>query len=209
MEYKSVLKFGGTSVGSAQRMRAVAELIAGDETPKVVVLSAMSGTTNALLEIAERLRAGERQEAMEGIRAMEVQYLNVADELLATSDGARKAKGFVEGCFDRLRAFVHEEYCPRQEKEIVALGEILSTTLMHYYLTEQGTRASLAPALDFMRVDKDGEPDYFYIKQSLQRLLGSPDAAPLVITQGFICYNAAGEVDNLKRGGSDYSAAII
>ncbi|MDR0544377.1 MAG: aspartate kinase [Odoribacteraceae bacterium] len=209
MEYKRVLKFGGTSVGSAKRMKAVAELISGDETPKVVVLSAMSGTTNALLEIAERLRGGERQEAMERIRAMEVQYLNVADELLAASAGARRAKTFVEGCFDRLRSFVREEYHPRQEKEIAALGEILSTTLMHEYLTEQGRRAFLAPALDFMRVDKDGEPDYFYIKQSLQRLLGSPEAGALVITQGFICYNAAGEVDNLKRGGSDYSAAII
>ncbi|MDR2413371.1 MAG: aspartate kinase [Odoribacteraceae bacterium] len=209
MEYKHVLKFGGTSVGSAQRVREVAGLISRDGEPKVVVLSAMSGTTNALVEITSFLYRGERQQAMAATRQLETGYMAIARDLFPAEEPALKAGAFLREIFDYIRSFIDKEFHPLQEKCIVAQGEIISTTLMYYYLLEKGVAATLLPALDFMRVDKDGEPDYFYIRQSLNRLLAAPGVEPLVITQGFICRNAVGEIDNLKRGGSDYSAAII
>ncbi|MDR2130343.1 MAG: aspartate kinase [Odoribacteraceae bacterium] len=209
MEYTNVLKFGGTSVGNAQRIQAVAALVSRDDVPKIVVLSAMSGTTNSLVEIADHLYRGRRQEALDVIRDMEINYLIVNSELFSTSKYIREGKEFLQTIFTYLRSFVNKEFYPLQEKAVVAQGEIISTTLMHYYLQEQEIPSTLISALDFMRIDKDGEPDYFYIKQNLHRLLADPSAGRLVITQGFVCRNAQGEIDNLKRGGSDYSAAII
>ena len=224
MRYKNVLKFGGTSVGSVRRLREVAGLISRDGEPKIVVLSAMSATTNSLLEIASALYRGERQEALDAIQNMETNYLIVNSELFTSNNYLRQGKEFLQTIFAYLRSFVNTEFYPLHEKAIVAHGEIISTTLMHYYLLEHHVSSTLVPALDFMRVDKDGEPDDFYIKQNLYRLLAlaPPDAfpvaspvasapvvKPLVITQGFICRNARGEIDNLTRGGSDYSAALI
>ncbi|MDR1273109.1 MAG: aspartate kinase [Odoribacteraceae bacterium] len=209
MEYTDVLKFGGTSVGSAQRLQAVAELIARDGEPKVVVLSAMSGTTNSLVEITTCLYRAERQQALDVIQNMEINYLIVNSELFSTGEYTRRGQAFLQTIFTYLRSFVNKEFYPLQEKAIVAQGEIISTNLLQLYLEERGVPSTLLPALDYMRVDKDGEPDYFYIKQNLRRLLADPATAPLVITQGFICRNALGEIDNLKRGGSDYSAALV
>jgi aspartate kinase len=209
MKQVDVLKFGGTSVGNAARIQAVARLISREGGPRVVVLSAMSGTTNSLLEICARLSRGERREALETIQNMEINYLIVNSELFSTSEYTRRGRDFLQAIFTYLRSFVNKDFYPLQEKAVVAQGEMISTNLMHLYLEEQGTRATLIPALDFMRVDKDSEPDYFYIKQNLERLLAAGDVAPLVITQGFVCRNALGEIDNLKRGGSDYSAALI
>ncbi|MDR0765766.1 MAG: aspartate kinase [Odoribacteraceae bacterium] len=208
MKYKNVLKFGGTSVGTARRVQTVAGLISR-ESPVVVVLSAMTGTTNALVEIANHLYRGERQDALAAIQRLEAAYAIVTGELYFENEIAQQAEEFLLATFAGLRSFVPGDFHPLQEKAIVATGEIISTHLMFYYLQEQEIPVTLLPALDFMRVDKDGEPDYFYIKQNLDRLLDEPDVAPLVITQGFICRDAAGEINNLKRGGSDYSAAII
>jgi aspartate kinase len=209
MKYTNVLKFGGTSVGSAPRLQAVASLVSRDDRPVIVVLSAMSGTTNALVEITAHLYRGERREALDVIQHLENDYLAVNDELFSTDDHARRGKEFLLTIFTYLRSFVNKDFYPLQEKAVVAQGEIISTTLMHYYLQERGIPSTLLSALDFMRVDKDGEPDYFYIKQNLDRILADPATGRLVITQGFICRDAYGEIDNLKRGGSDYSAAII
>lgn len=203
-----VLKFGGTSVGSAVRIKSVAELI-NDGQPKIVVLSAMSGTTNTLVEIADCLYKNEKQKAVDIIRNLELNYFITISELYATEPFIHKAKDFVQTIFTYLRSFINKDFYPLQEKAVIAQGEILSTTLMHYYLEECGIANSLISALDFMRIDKDCEPDYFYIRQNLNRELSRPDIQPLVITQGFICRNAYGEIDNLTRGGSDYSAALI
>jgi aspartate kinase len=196
-------------VGSAQRLQAVAELIARDGAPKVVVLSAMSGTTNSLVEITTCLYRAERQQALDIIQNMEINYLIVNSELFSTGEYTRRGKAFLQTIFTYLRSFVNKEFYPLQEKAIVAQGEIISTNLLQYYLEERGVHSTLLPALDYMRVDKDGEPDYFYIRQNLRRLLADPATAPLVVTQGFVCRNALGEIDNLKRGGSDYSAALV
>lgn len=203
-----VLKFGGTSVGSADRIRSVANLV-NDGEPKVVVLSAMSGTTNTLVEIANCLYRNDKQEAVSIIQDMELNYFIVVSELFATEAYKRKAKEFVQTIFTYLRSFINKDFYPLQEKAVLAQGEIMSTTLMHYYLEESGVASTLLSALEYMRIDKDCEPDYFYIEQNLKRELSKPETQKLIITQGFICRNAYGEIDNLKRGGSDYSAALV
>lgn len=203
-----VLKFGGTSVGSAERIRSVAKLI-NDNQPKIVVLSAMSGTTNTLVEISNCLYRNEKQEALNVIQNLEMNYYIVVTELFATEAYIRRGKEFVQTIFTYLRSFINKDFYPLQEKAVLAQGEIMSTTLMHLYLEECGTPTTLLSALDYMRIDKDCEPDYFYIRQNLQRELAQPSTQQLIITQGFICRNAYGEIDNLKRGGSDYSAALV
>ncbi|MDR1756980.1 MAG: aspartate kinase [Culturomica sp.] len=204
----NVLKFGGTSVGSAERIRSVADLI-NDGSPKIVVLSAMSGTTNSLVSISDHLYRNEKQQALEEIQNVELNYFIVISELYRTEIYVKKAREFVQTVFTYLRSFINKDFYPLQEKAVVAQGEIISTTLMHYYLEECGIPSSIVSALNYMRIDKDGEPDYYYIEQNLKRELAAPGMQPLVITQGFICRNAYGEIDNLKRGGSDYSAALI
>lgn len=203
-----VLKFGGTSVGSAERIRSVARLIS-DGQPKIVVLSAMAGTTNTLVEISNCLYRNEKQEAQEIIRKLENNYYNVVTELFTTETYTRKGKEFIRTIFTYLRSFLHNDFYPLQEKALLAQGEIMSTTLMHYYLEEDKVPNTLLLALEYMRIDKDCEPDYFYIRQNITRELQQAKSGELVITQGFICRNAYGEIDNLKRGGSDYSAALI
>ena len=203
-----VLKFGGTSVGNAERIRSVAGLI-NDGSPKIVVLSAMSGTTNSLVGISDCLYRNEKQQALDNIQNLELNYLIVISELYQTESYVKKAREFAQTVFTYLRSFVNKDFYPLQEKAVLAQGEIISTTLMHYYLEECGIASSLISALNYMRVDKDCEPDYYYIEQNLKREMAAPGIQPLVITQGFICRNAYGEIDNLKRGGSDYSAALI
>lgn len=203
-----VLKFGGTSVGSAERIRSVAELI-NDGQPNVVVLSAMSGTTNSLIQISNSLYRNERQKALDIIQNLELNYYIVISELYETESYIHKAKDFIQTIFTYLRSFVNKDFYPLQEKAVVAQGEIMSTTLMHYYLEECGISTTLLSALNYMRIDKDCEPDYFYIEQNLKREMAGIDSKSLIITQGFVCRNAYGEIDNLKRGGSDYTAALV
>lgn len=195
-------------MGSAERIRGVAELIA-DGQPKIVVLSAMSGTTNTLVEISDCLYRNERQEALDIIQNLEVNYYITVTELFRTETYIHKGKTFIQTVFTYLRSFVNKDFYPLQEKAVLAQGEIMSTTLMHYYLEECGIHNTLLSALEYMRIDKDCEPDYFYIRQNLHRELEKPETCDLIITQGFICRNAYGEIDNLKRGGSDYSAALV
>lgn len=203
-----VLKFGGTSVGSPERIRGVAELIT-DGQPKIVVLSAMSGTTNTLVEISNCLYRNEKQEALDIIQNLEDKYKIVIAELFTTEAYRQKSGLFIQTTFTYLRSFINHIFYPLQEKAVLAQGEIMSTTLMHYHLEEIGIENTLLSTLEYMRIDKDCEPDYFYIQQNLKRELAQPDVKDLIITQGFICRNAYGEIDNLKRGGSDYSAALV
>ncbi len=203
-----ILKFGGTSVGSADRIKSVAKLI-NDGEAKIVVLSAMSGTTNTLIDIANCLYKNEKQKALDIIQNLELNYYITISELYETDSYIHRGKEFVQTIFTYLRSFINKDFYPLQEKAVVAQGEIISTTLTHYYLEECGIPSSLISALNFMRIDKDCEPDYFYIQENLKRELAQADIKPLIITQGFICRNAYGEIDNLTRGGSDYTAALI
>jgi len=202
------MKFGGTSVGSPDRMKALIPLITDNER-KVVVLSAMSGTTNSLVEITDLLYAGNVNEASNKIEILRGKYHKVVDELYATDPFKKTGHEFIDSHFGYINNFTLRAFTRIQEKAILAEGELISTSLVHQLLQEGGIKSVLMPALNFMRVDKDGEPDYFYIEENLRRELRKCDSKSIIITQGFICRNAYGEIDNLKRGGSDYSASII
>ena len=203
-----VLKFGGTSVGSAKRIKEVATLI-NNNNQKIVVLSAMSGTTNNLVEIAGYLYKKNNEGANEAISALEKQYYQVVNDLFSSKEYKNKGVELIKSHFTYIKSFTQDMFTLFEEKAILAQGELLSTALMHYYLSEQNINSALIPALNFMRTDKDGEPDLFYIKENINREISNHPKNTLLITQGFICRNTFGEVDNLKRGGSDYSASLI
>ena len=203
-----VLKFGGTSVGSPQRMKEVAKLI-NDGDKKIVVLSAMSGTTNSLVEISNYLYKKNPEGANEVINKLESKYKQHINELYSTEEYKQKTWSLIKDIFNGIRSFTKEIFTLFEEKVILAQGELMSTNMVTNYLLEQGVNVVLLPALDFMRTDKNAEPDSVYIKSKLAAQLEMHPDAELYITQGYICRNAYGEVDNLQRGGSDYSASLI
>ena len=203
-----VKKFGGTSVGSAARIKNVAALISGDGC-NVVVLSAMSGTTNSLVEIAAAVKDGDSAKALNLVDELAAKYDAVISELYADASAKASAKEITDNIFGQLRQLAEKEYSALLEKEIVAKGELISTNLMNCYLHETGVKSVLLPALDYMRIDLHGEPDMEYIGTHLKELLAANSGADLYITQGFICRNEKGEIDNLQRGGSDYTASLI
>ena len=203
-----VLKFGGTSVGSAQRMKEVAKLIC-DGDRKIVVLSAMSGTTNSLVEISDYLYKKNPDGANEIINKLALKYYDHIDELYATDDYKQKATELVKSHFDYIRSFTKDLFTLFEEKVVLAQGELISTGMMNLFLNECGVNSVLLPALDYMRTDKNAEPDPLYIKEKLSKMLEQHTDAQLFITQGYICRNAYGEIDNLQRGGSDYSASLV
>lgn len=203
-----VLKFGGTSVGSAQRMKEVADLIV-DGQKKIVVLSAMSGTTNALVEISDYLYKRNPEAANETINKLAEKYDGVVEALYETAESKAEVRAFLQERFDFLRTFTGNLFTLFEEKIVLAQGELLSTNMFTFMLKERKVQVALLPALEFMRVDKNGEPNQEYIRENLGKLLAQHSDTELFITQGFICLNAYGEVDNLKRGGSDYTASLI
>jgi aspartate kinase len=203
-----IMKFGGTSVGNPDRMKALIPLI-NDGESKIVVLSAMSGTTNALVEITDLLYAGNINEASQKIDQLSEKYQLVVDELLAKDSFRKSGHELIDSHFEYIRNFTLRVFTKLQEKAILAQGELISTSLFHILLQELEINAVLLPALSFMRVDKDGEPDAFYIKENIKRELKKHSSEKIIITQGFICRNAFGEIDNLKRGGSDFTASLI
>ncbi|MDD6788102.1 MAG: aspartate kinase [Bacteroidales bacterium] len=204
-----VLKFGGTSVGSAQRIKNVANLILADGQQKIVVLSAMSGTTNSLLEISGYFRQQNPVGAADVINRLEQKYADTINELYVQDSNKQKAREVIREIFDYVRSFGNRAFTIFEERCIVAQGELMSTNLMNLYLLEQGVNVAFIPALEYMRIDKNAEPDFKYIEQNLKQQISANPDAQIYVTQGFICRNAYGEIDNLQRGGSDYSASII
>lgn len=214
-----VMKFGGTSVGTTERMKGVVALIKREQqksgnseqgtTPVVVVLSAMSGTTNSLVEISNYLYKKNADGANEIINSLENKYLKHIDDLFSTDDTKNEMRKFIQENMDYLRSFTKDIFTSFEEKSIVAQGEILSTNMVAAYMKEMGYNVCLLSAIDFMRTDKNSEPDLNYIKEKLNAILNSQSGYDIYITQGFICRNAYGEIDNLERGGSDYTASLI
>jgi aspartate kinase len=204
-----ILKFGGTSVGTATRIKALVNLVTADDSPKIVVLSAMSGTTNALVEVCELLYKKEHTQAVTKLEALEITYKAVIAELFASLDFTVKSQALIHHHFDYLRAFTLDMFTANEEKVILAQGELLSTALFHLHLQELGINTVLLPALNFMRLDENEEPALDYIQKHLQAELSNYSSVNLFITQGYICRNNFGEIDNLKRGGSDYTASIV
>lgn len=204
-----VMKFGGTSVGKPERMQQVSQLITRDSEAKIVVLSALSGTTNALVEISNCLAGSDRNAAKQKIDALETHYRNFVTELVKKEDTLAKANAFITEHFEFLNIILRISFSEALYKDILAQGELMSTKLFSVYLEEQGIDHMLLPALDFMSVDSNEEPQLGSIKIKLSQLLQQHNNRQLFITQGYICRNARGEVDNLKRGGSDYTASLI
>ena len=204
-----VMKFGGTSVGSPERMKGVASLVTESGEPTFIVLSAMSGTTNSLVEISDYLYKKNPEGANEVINNLEKKYMQHVEELYSTEEMKQTTREFLQGEFNYLRSFTKDLFTSFEEKSIVAQGEMMSTNMVVNYLKEQGIKAVLLSALDFMRTDKNAEPDPQYIKEKLAAIMEQNEGYQIYITQGFICRNAYGEIDNLQRGGSDYTASLI
>lgn len=204
-----VMKFGGTSVGSPDRMKEVTKLVTKSGEPVFVVLSAMSGTTNSLVEISDYLYKKNPDGANEVINTLERQYMKHIEELYSTEEMKTVTRDFIVTEMNYLRSFTKELFTSFEEKNIVAQGEMMSTNMVVNYMKEQGIKAVLLNALDFMRTDKNSEPDPVYIREKLSAIMEKNEGQQVYITQGFICRNAYGEVDNLQRGGSDYTASLI
>ena len=204
-----VMKFGGTSVGTPQRMKDVTKLVTASGEPVLVVFSAMSGTTNSLVEISDYLYKKNPEGANEVINKLEQKYMKHVEELYSTDEWKENTRNFLIGVFNYLRSFTKELFTSFEEKSIVAQGEIMSTNMIQNYMQEQGINSYLLSALDFMRTDKNAEPDSSYIREKITGILKDKEGAQVYITQGFICRNAYGEIDNLQRGGSDYTASLI
>lgn len=203
-----VLKFGGTSVGSAARMKDVAKLVLDGEV-KIVVLSAMSGTTNSLVEISNYLYKKNHDGANEVINKLEVKYAREIDELFSTPEYKEKGMELIREHFNYIKSFTNKIFTIFEEKVILSQGELISTGMFNLYLLEQGVNSCLLPALEYMRIDKNCEPDTAYIRENLLATLEKNSGYDIYITQGYICRNSFGEVDNLQRGGSDYTASLI
>ena len=203
-----VLKFGGTSVGSAERIRKVAGIVTG-KGKNIVVLSAMAGTTNTLVEISDYLYKKNVNGAHDIVNALELKYLETIGGLYDKESTKTAATAAIKERFDYLRSLAKANFTVLEEREILAQGEMMSTAMMHLYLQEQGVKSVLLPALEYMRTDSNGEPDTAFLKARLSEMLDEHRNAEIYITQGYICKNAYGETDNLQRGGSDYSASLI
>jgi aspartate kinase len=204
-----VMKFGGTSVGKPERMHQVYELITKDTESKIVVLSALSGTTNALVEISNSLSAGNKTEAKQKIDTLEAHYHAFVLDLLKTEALIAKGNAIVKEHFEFLNIITKISFSDALNKDILAQGELMSTKLFCCYLEQQGQDHLLLPALDFMVLDQNEEPNLPLIRSKLTALLAAHTSTKIFITQGYICKNVHGEVDNLKRGGSDYTASLV
>lgn len=205
-----VWKFGGTSVGKPERMKSIRELITSNEKRKIIVLSALSGSTNALLAIGEAFKKNDDYNAEEQISNLYAHYESFIAELFATETGSEKGKQVIDKEFNFIRSVGSiKPYGLKQEKQMVAEGELLSTQLFAAFLEEEGVSSVLLPALEFMRIDADGEPILKEIETRISELLKYHTDKQIIVTQGFICRNPRDEVDNLKRGGSDYTASLI
>ncbi len=203
-----ILKFGGTSVGSPERMKKLLDIIRPEEK-QIVVLSAVAGTTNSLVEISQAYLDGDKRKAKQLTDALHNKYKAFVEELFSTEEGKKKGNELISYHFTLIGSLDSELFTPVEEKIVLAQGELLSTTLYHFYLTEIGIQSALLPALDFMKIDEDNEPMVEYIGTHLQPLLDQKPNISLFITQGYICRNSFGEIDNLRRGGSDYTASLI
>ncbi|TAD95970.1 MAG: aspartate kinase [Bacteroidetes bacterium] len=203
-----ILKFGGTSVGSATRMKGVQKLISTPE-PKIVVLSAMSGTTNSLVEIGKALYEKDKNKALQLIEKLENHYKITISDLYETTASKNKGEKLLDEHFGFMRTLANSSFGSTKERELLAEGEILSTHLVQFYLEELNIESVLLDALDFMLIDADNEPVLNFISEKLKKQMAFYPSCKLFITQGYICRNALGEVDNLKRGGSDYTASLV
>ncbi|MBN1925926.1 MAG: aspartate kinase [Prolixibacteraceae bacterium] len=204
-----VLKFGGTSVGSPENMRAVMNIITAEKEPKVVVLSAMSGTTNSLVDISSCLYKGDKEAAKSLIEELKLKYTKVVTELFSSEEYKGKGQDVICRHFDLLKEQTEGDFSEIKEQIILAQGELISTALFTYLLQENKIKTALLPSLDFMRIDEEKQADLKKIKELIKPVLAQAGDQDIFIAQGYICRNANGDIDNLQRGGSDYTATLL
>ena len=204
-----IMKFGGTSVGKPERMAQVAKLVTADNESKIVVLSALSGTTNALVAIGEALSKGDKQHTKQIIDTLEAHYHVFVKDLLKEEETLKKGEAIIAEHFDFLNIILKISFNEALNKDILAQGELMSTKIFSVYLEEKNIDHVLLPALDFIQIDANDEPYFDAIRVKLNRILHQHPDTKLFVTQGYICRNSKGEVDNLKRGGSDYTASLV
>ena len=198
-------------MASAERIAHVADLITATDEVKIVVLSAMAGTTNALVEIGHQLMAHHQHEALTILTKLKHKYEAETRLLFPNPQSYDKAWTLVNETFFFLEQICYaESFTLFDEKKILARGELLSTAMMLRHLADRGVQAIGLPALEYMRTDKQAEPDEEYIRTHLEELISrAPEGTRLFITEGYICRNAFGDIDNLQRGGSDYTATLV
>ncbi len=204
-----ILKFGGTSVGKPERMHSVKDLITRDDEQKIVVLSAVSGTTNSLVEIGQWLYEKNKQAALQKIEELYESYDKFVNELYSKDEFKSKGKEIIANHFGLIKGFIEQSFTDLEERILLAQGELISTQLFYNYLLQEGVNAAFLPALDFMKINQDDEPDLPFITSRIKSVIREIGDHPIYITQGYICRNTAEEIDNLKRGGSDYTASLI
>jgi len=204
-----VLKFGGTSVGTPERMHHVAELLTRDPENKIVVLSAVSGTTNSLIQIGQLLSHKNKSEAKKIIDDLKQKYISFIEALLTDPAYRDQARNYISNVFELLFSLTDKEYSPELEKELLVQGELISTNLFNLLLQESAISSTLISAMDFMSINENEEPDIQSIKEKLNPILEDNKNHQILLTQGYICLNHHGGMDNLKRGGSDYTASLI
>jgi len=205
-----ILKFGGTSVGTPQGMNQIREIITKDNNKKLVVLSALSGVTNTLVEIGERLRKKEHEQATKVIKKLQKRYDEFLEELFETESFKNRASAIIAESMNFIKSCLEKPFTNSIDKELLAQGELMSTNIFNLHLQEHELNSALINALDFVRTDAFSEPDEAFINKELSDILmKQPAETTLIITQGYICRNAEGNIDNLKRGGSDYTASLV
>jgi aspartate kinase len=204
-----VVKFGGTSVGKPERMHSVKDIVMSVPGQKLVVLSAVSGTTNELIAISDEFSNGNIEGALDRTRKLYAQYVDFVQQLYTTDEGKQKGTDVIDRYFQQIETLVKQPFYGKANKLLVAQGEIISTSLFYEYLNEIKVPAVFLSALDFMYLKDNGEPDLDLISEKLKKILAGIDDKSVIVTQGYICRNSSGGVDNLKRGGSDYTATLI
>lgn len=204
-----VLKFGGTSVGKPERMRKIANLVMSTPGKKIVVLSALSGTTNALVSIGDHLTSGQSANAEDDIAALEKHYHSFIKDLYESEAFFAIGQEIVSRYFILIRLLAAGQFDAKSYRELLAQGELISTELFYQHLQERKISSRLLPALHFMSIDENEEPELEKISARLKPLVNSLNNIEIIITQGYICRNHRNEIDNLKRGGSDYTASLI
>ncbi|MEQ9374524.1 MAG: aspartate kinase [Imperialibacter sp.] len=204
-----VVKFGGTSVGKPERMHSVKDIVMSVPGQKLVVLSAVSGTTNELIAISDEFSNGNIEGALDRTRKLYAQYVDFVQQLYTTEEGKQKGTEVIDRYFQQIETLVKQPFYGKANKLLVAQGEIISTSLFYEYLNEIKVPAVFLSALDFMYLKDNGEPDLDLISEKLRKILAGIDDKSVIVTQGYICRNSSGGVDNLKRGGSDYTATLI
>jgi len=204
-----VLKFGGTSVGSPESLVRVKEIVYSQKGATFVVLSAMSGVTNELLQVLDAIKDSDSQKLEALTQVIADKHYHLIHAVLQEESLQQQAIQHVDDVLQRLQGFLQVPEAHNLYSEILTLGELMSTKIFSIVLHQDGVANTWLNATDFMHIDHDDNPSIGPIRTQLEAVLNAHKKTEVYITQGFLCLDKEGDVSNLKRGGSDYSATLI